>query len=242
MSVNSYLHTALSPYQLNSAAMELIKSLNESFSKELEEKILILINSASLHPKMSKYQLSLTHKALGDCYYNNEYFQSALEQYNRAVSNNPKISVKRRINKILNMPIEKRITSLSPDIIADVTQFPEYKEILESENRKTQSELDSLWSDDTKKRELHSEIRKQLINEAQLENSVYDAEHEAEIERRLNKLGEPYISEFYRIREERSLTYNPNDTLSLKDLDLLDLADMERSASFNGWVSFTLRK
>lgn len=107
MSVNSYLHTALSPYQLNSAAMELIKSLNESFSKELEEKILILINSASLHPKMSKYQLSLTHKALGDCYYNNEYFQSALEQYNRAVSNNPKISVKRRINKILNMPIEK---------------------------------------------------------------------------------------------------------------------------------------
>ena len=68
VNVNSYLNTALSPYRLNEDAMELIEHLCENFSQEVEEKALILINSASLHPNMSRYQLSLTHKALGDCY------------------------------------------------------------------------------------------------------------------------------------------------------------------------------
>lgn len=139
VNVNSYLNTALSPYRLNEDAMELIEHLCENFSQEVEEKALILINSASLHPNMSRYQLSLTHKALGDCYYKHNIFQSALEQYNRAISYNSKISVKRRIKKLSAIPSDKRTSSLSPDIISDVLQFPEYKELLELERDQTQS-------------------------------------------------------------------------------------------------------
>lgn len=126
MDINSYLHTSLSPYTLNSDAMRLITTLNENFSAETEQKILILINAVTLHPSMSRYQLSLTHKALGDCYYEHGYWGSALEQYNRALVYNKNLSVKRRINKIQSMPQEERKASISPEIIDDVLQFPEY--------------------------------------------------------------------------------------------------------------------
>lgn len=230
MNVNAYLKTSLSPYRLNSDAMSLIEQLNLNYSEEIEAKILVLINSASLHPNMSKYQLSLSQKALGDYYYDNAFYQSALEQYNRAISNNSRIPIKRRVKEIMSMPAEKLKSSLSPDMIYDVLQFPEYKEMLNIENNKIQSELESLWYKDS---DIISKARQQLSEEAKMKNSIYDKEHELEIERRLNKLGEPYKTEFYRIREVRRLTYAQDDILSLKDHDLLDLESMERSASFS---------
>ncbi|MCU6720713.1 Ltp family lipoprotein [Porcipelethomonas ammoniilytica] len=242
VNVNSYLNTALSPYRLNEDAMELIEHLCENFSQEVEEKALILINSASLHPNMSRYQLSLTHKALGDCYYKHNIFQSALEQYNRAISYNSKISVKRRIKKLLAIPSDKRTSSLSPDIISDVLQFPEYKELLELERDQTQNELDTLWCDDLESRALMEQARKEIVLESEQKKSIYDLEYEAKIKRRLNALGEPYKSEFYRLREERQLTKKTDDILSIKDYELLDLESMEQSATFNKNIVTTQMK
>lgn len=242
VNVNSYLNTELSPYRLNDDAMKLIEHLCENFSQKVEEKALVLINAASLHPKMSRYQLSLTHKALGDCYYKHKFFQSALEQYNRAISYNSKIAVKRRIKKLSAIPSDKRASSLSPDVISDVLQFPEYKELLKRERALIQTELDALWRDNLESRALVEQAREQITSQSDQEKFIYDLEHEAEIERRLNALGEPYKSEFYRIREERQLTKEPDDILSLKDQELLDLESMERSATFSKNIVTTRMK
>lgn len=233
MNIDSYLKTTLSPYRLNDDAMQLIEQLSENFSKEVEEKILVLINAASLHPKMSKYQLSLTHKALGDCYYEHKFFQSALEQYSRAIFNNSKIAVKRRIKELSAIPLENRTSSLSPDVISDVLQFPEYKKLIERERDLIQTELDTLWRNNLDSRQRLEQIREDIAFDSEQEDFIFDSEYEAEIERRLSVLGEPYKSEFYRLREERLLTKKSDDILSIKDYELLDLESMEQSATFN---------
>lgn len=130
MNAESYLKTSLSPYKLNEDALSLIKKLTESFTSETEEKALVLLNASALHPKMSQYQLSLSHKELGDCYYKHGYFQSALEQYQTALLYNPRIAVKKRIKEIESMDDDKRKSSLSSDIVADVLEFPEYNKYL----------------------------------------------------------------------------------------------------------------
>lgn len=94
------------------------------------------------------------------------------------------------------------------------------------------SELDTIWGDDTVTREKVEKVRQELSEQAKLDNSTPDLEHEAEIARRLDKLGEPYKSEFYRIREERKLNPDPNDIFSLKEYDIMDLETMERNAAY----------
>ncbi len=91
------------------------------------------------------------------------------------------------------------------------------------------SALDTIWGNDKKTREIVESVRQELSEKAMLDNSTPDPEHEAEIERRLDKLGEPYKLEFYRIREKRKQNPDPNDIFSLKEHDIMDLEAMERS-------------
>lgn len=75
---------------------------------------------------------------------------------------------------------------------------------------------------------IENEARVALHQEAQKENETYDSEFEQMIKNRLEKLGEPYISAFYRTRDER----DENEILSNKELDLLTLESMERSYNY----------
>lgn len=228
MSINSYLHTSLSPYTLNNDAMKLIAILNENFSAELEQKIIILINAASIHPSMSHYQLSLTHKALGDCYYENGYFGSAMEQYNRALAHNKSLSVKRRMNKIHSMSQEERKMSLSPDIINDVLQFPEYATAVKDDAMQRERIVDTIWAGHEEEKAIHDTVEKEMIKAAKHKDTIFDPEYEAEIKCRLDALGEPYKTWFYKAREKRLLTQRADDPLSIKDYDLMELQSMER--------------
>ena len=212
----SYMKTSLSPFRLNEDAMKLIKRLEKRFNRGIEEKAQILLNGASFHPKMSKYQLSLTHKAFGDVYYTKDVFGGAGIHYCIGIELNQHLAVKRKIKEINAMPEEKMIFSCSPDIVANVLEFKEY----------------SKYS-----KELEDQIRRRDSSHAHFErrdyiDSIIDSFFEAEIDKRLEKLGETYKSEFYRIQELRQLTRKIDDPLSLFEYKLMDLAAMERSASF----------
>jgi hypothetical protein len=229
MKCDAYLATPLSPYTLNGDAMKLIEQLNSNFSVDLERKIIILINAATSHPSMSHYQLSLTHKALGDCYFEHEYYGSALEQYNRALAYNQKLSVKRRMNKILSMVSEDRKVSLSPDIVDDVLQYPEYAQILKDDADLRKRATDALWVGHENFRAIFEKAEKEVIDAAKQDNRIYDPAHDAEVARRLDALGEPYKTWFLTAQEKRRLTYRDDDPLSLKEYDLLELQDLERN-------------
>lgn len=228
MGIDSYLHTSLSPYTLNSDAMTIIAELQETFSIELEQKALILINAATLHPSMSHYQLSLTHKALGDCYYKYEYFGSALEQYSRALTNNKNLPIKRRISKIHSLPAEEQRVSQSPDMVDDVLKYPEYRKMVDDDVAKRKRMSNTFWVGHEETKQILDEVRTDIAKDALLEDSIIDSVHEAEIERRLEVLGEPYKSWFYKGRKERLLTKRPDDPISLKQYDLMELQNMER--------------
>lgn len=233
MNANAYLKTSLSPYTLNGDAMQLIASLQEDFSTELEKKIIILINAATIHPSMSHYQLSLTHKALGDCYYDYGYFGSALEQYRRALDYNKNLPIKRRMNKMLSMSPENRKASLSPDEVYDVLQYPEYKNMVGDDAEDRKRMIDELWAGHEEEKQACDRARSEVVETVALDDSVIDPSHEAEIERRLAALGEPYKSSFYEVREQRRLTRRSDDTISMKEHDLLDLQAMEESKLFS---------
>ena len=229
MNCNAYLATPLSPYTLNNDAAKLIAQLSANFSVDLERKIIILINAASLHPSMSHYQLSLTHKALGDCYFEHEYYGSALEQYNRALAYNKNFSIKRRMNKLLAMPPDERRASLSPDIVDDVLEYPEYAQIVKEDIDQRKRATDALWAGHEDFKARLSEVEKEMVDDARRDDDVYDPTHEMEIARRLDALGEPYKTWFLTAHEKRRLTRREDDPVSLKQYDLWDLQDMERA-------------
>ena len=205
--INAYLKTSLSPYRLNADSMSFIRELEEHYSLEAEEKAVILLNAAELHPSMSKYQLSLTHKAIGDIDYQNGFYGNALAHYTTALSYNQKLSVKRRLKELSSMPKEERKFSCSPDLVANVLAFDEY----------------SQW---------RAEFQGQTPIEY-TEDNVYDSGFDAEITDRLEALDELSRSEFWRLMEKRKLTHRQDDPLSLKDYALLDLQAIERSAAYS---------
>ena len=206
--INAYLKTSLSPYQLNTDSMSLVRKLEKRYSLETEEKAVILLNAAELHPSMSKYQLSLTHKAIGDIDYQNGFYGSALAHYETALSYNQKLSVKRRLKELLAVPKEERKFSCSPDLVANVLAFDEYAQ----------------W---------RAEFQEQTPIE-HTEDNVYDSGFDAEIMDRVEALDELSRSEFWRLMEKRKLTHRQDDPLSLKDYALLDLQAIERAANARG--------
>lgn len=178
----AYLRTDLSPYLLISDAKVLIKQLKDNFSKPIEREVLILINAADLHPKMSNHQLSIVHKAMGDCYYSHGYFLNALAQYNRAISKNPNISVKKRIQEIKNMPAPyKEKYSLPPSTKGDVLKIPRYKDLLERKQAKLQAELDRVWGNNTEMREMVENIRKESELPERLKEKLFWESYEREM-------------------------------------------------------------
>lgn len=143
-----------SPYHLNSKAMKIIEEMNDNFTVKAEEEVIVLLNAISINPKMSRYQLSLSRKAFGDCYYNHGITQNALEQYELGLDLNPKLPVKKRIREIKAMDPEKLISSLDPNMVDDkyITNSKDndyiepyiYDEEFEKEITKRLSKLDEL--------------------------------------------------------------------------------------------------
>ncbi len=96
-----------SPYDLNNEATQIIEHLmSTSFDGILLRKALELLRVSASNPKMSKYQLSLTYKKLGELYLANEFKEDALKSFQKGLAYNPKLPVKRLI-KSLQGDIEK---------------------------------------------------------------------------------------------------------------------------------------
>lgn len=83
-------------------------------------------------------------------------------------------------------------------------------------------------------REIREAARAKLAREAREETMKCNPEHEAEIMRRLDALGEPYKTDFLRMRELSLQSRRDDDPLSQQEIDLLNLQAMERSAAFRG--------
>lgn len=241
MNPAAYLKTGITPYLLNQDAMALINLLKEEFVPELAKKAVILINAAALHPSMSQYQLSLAHKELGDRFYENKFYGSAAEHYLCGLELNKGLAVKRRVKEIQGMTAEAKTIFCSIDIIEDVLVFPEYKEVLEHAKTRLDKDLEESRRRYVAQFGIEAELqfeerieaaRQECVAEAASEDSVYDPEFEAEVARRLDILGEPYKSEFYREREAEDKT-GRDEVLSKKQLDMLRLETMEKSAQWH---------
>ena len=139
-----------SPYHLNSRAMKLIEEMNNDFTVKAEKEVIVLLNAVSMNPKMSKYQLSLSRKAFGDCYYYHGITQNALEQYELGLNLNPRLPVTKRIKAIRTMDPEDRNSSLDPNMVDDkliyhsndYTEPYIYDEEFENEIEQRLSQLD----------------------------------------------------------------------------------------------------
>ena len=231
MPVRRYMQTCITPYHLLNDAMALISQLKESFDRETEEKAIVLLNSAALHPSISASQLSMAHKALGDLYYQHNFSGNALEHYRRGYALNDRLSVKRRLQQLQAVPREEMVWSASPDLIRDVLEYPEYEEIIEADRRKTE-ELRAEIFEDPLERERHDHAKMKAAQQAAVESRIYDPDFEADIARRLDALGEPYKSEFFRVREQAILSRRDDEPLSQQDIDLMNLSALERSAAY----------
>lgn len=231
MSVRNYMQTCITPYRLLDDAMALIDQLCIDFDRATEEKVIVLINAAGLHPSVSASRMSMAHKALGDCYYQHNFWGNALEHYHRGLSLNERLAVKRRVQQLEAISRADLLRSASPDLIGDVLRYPEYAELVEADRRNIAALRAETWEDPLD-RERYDLARLRAAQQAAAENRIYDPEHEEDIARRLDALGEPYKSEFYRIREQAILSRRDDDPLSQQDIDLMNLAAMERSAAY----------
>ena len=80
----------------------------------------------------------------------------------------------------------------------------------------------------------HAEI---LFGDGAVSEENFDPASDKEILARLDALGDPYKSEFFRIWEKRKASYSPEDPLSLKQHALLDLDAMEKSFAYHRKIS-----
>lgn len=231
MSVRNYMQTCITPYRLLDDAMALIDQLCVDFDRDTEEKAIVLINAASLHPSMSTYQLSMAHKALADCYFEHNFRGSALEHYRRGLGLNGRLAVKRRIQQLEAIPRTDLLQSASPDLIGDVLLFPKYAELVEADRRSITALRAEIWEDPLD-RERHDLARVRAAQQAAAENRIYDPDLEADIAGRLDALGEPYKTEFYRMREQSIMSRRDDEPLSQRDIDMLNLSALERSAAY----------
>ena len=233
---NEYFGTVISPFLLNSDAMALVSLLFTKFNKDMEERAVILLNAAELHPGMSAYQLSLTHKALGDVYYSNAFFGAALEHYKRGLNQNPALSVKKRIKELEKRPDSEMAFSASPDLIGDVLRFPKYKKMVEAHEAERRSSLSSIRPVAPEIRELSDRLQQETRDNVARENDIYDPAFEAAVDRVLASLGEAMKDAFHKNRLIRQQTEN-SSFLSSKETDILELRAMVASAVYHGDIS-----
>lgn len=106
-----------SPYVLNGQLLEKIKILDESYDISIEKEVLNLINLISDYPDMSTYQLSLSQKALAECYLRHGITGNALEFFEDGLTNNPNLPVKRQIRKLKDLSADELVYSLDKNAI-----------------------------------------------------------------------------------------------------------------------------
>lgn len=229
------LRTGYSPFDMCNEAIRLIKLCSDTqISQQNELQIILLLNKADSFSDMSKYQLSMARKRFADLYYKNGITGNTLEQYSSALRLNPNLSV-RRIKELNKIPKPDLIFSLD----ANISDEPDYSNLeyhtievnddfhQRPEERKKHIAF-CLGITVEELEHIETETRATLCQKAQKENEIYDPEFEQMIKNRLEKLGEPYISTFYRTRAER----DEDDTLSNKEFDLLTLKSMEHSYNY----------
>lgn len=95
-------------------------------------------------------------------------------------------------------------------------------------------DLPNRKSEDDPHRELREAARAKLVREARGETLKCDPVLESEIMRRLDALGEPYKTDFLRMRELSMQSRRDDEPLSQQEIDSLNLQAMERSAAFRG--------
>lgn len=76
-------------------------------------------------------------------------------------------------------------------------------------------------------------IRQDLLQKSKQENSSYDPMDDPEVSQLLQNLSKEDRSEFFRVRERSMRNRRDDETLSQRDLDILNLRAMQRSAAFS---------
>ncbi len=98
----------ISPYHMNYVVNELIDDIESDFTENMEvnekikkaEQIIIYIMNDILNDStMSKYELSLTCKRMGDYYYKFKMWSGAMNMYTVGLELNPKLAVKTKLKE-----------------------------------------------------------------------------------------------------------------------------------------------
>ena len=114
-----YIPSIPSPYSLNAIVLEHISILSENFNDIDEMIVLYNLNKIDDYPNMSKYQLSLSKKALAECYEKYGYYGSALYFYESGLADNKNLSVKKKISRLKKLPQEELVYSIDPNVVLD---------------------------------------------------------------------------------------------------------------------------
>lgn len=218
-----------------SEAVRLIELYDgKEFPDNVERQIILLLNKADSYAEMSEYQLSLARKALGDHYFKSGITGSALNQYAIALELNSKISVKRNLSSLKKIPAERLVYSVDCNIVGE----PDYqnltyhkielpKEVAEQMENLRRKNADRIGMSLEEYDRYRASVKEDLHRKALEEDSIYDAEFEEMVELRANALGEPYTSEFHRLRPTK-----PDGPLSAKRLTIELLESMESSSRY----------
>lgn len=89
----------ISPYFLNDVSNKIIDEMNIKYNIEKEKALIHILNDILNDDNMSKYQLSLTCKKLGDYYYDAKRFKESNDIYNIGLKLNSKLPVKKKIKE-----------------------------------------------------------------------------------------------------------------------------------------------
>lgn len=194
------------PYAMNTHAAKLMHGIKHiSRHPDREREILYLLNAAEGCGWMSHYQLSESHVTLGNLYYDDEIYGSALEHYVIALSMNDKAPVKRKIAEL------KKLSNLKYSLDANLIGEPDLS-FLAPPMRPTAKIY-------------QFPVPGKAYRDP--EDDVYDPAWEEEVANRLSKLPEEYQKSFYELREQTA-----GDSLGTKRLDSLRLQAMQRSYAY----------
>ena len=135
-----YQKAELSPYTLNERIRKLIANMQGGIDKEDEKEVLVLLAKIGADLQMSEYQLSLTYKELGSMYEKNGLGGKAIAAYTAALALNPKIAVKKALQRL-----QKEFGEDLADSTIPYPQLIEKKRALAADNYTLPSTYDADW-------------------------------------------------------------------------------------------------
>ena len=144
----------ISPYALCTEALRLIE-LHDSdeMTPEEDKQVILLLNKSECYPNMSTYQLSLARKKLAEYYMAHGITGSALEQYQIALTENPRLPVKKIVKSLSSILPCNRIYSIDANIIGEPDYIKNMADNI-SENLVSTEEVSEVFSCDIVFREL----------------------------------------------------------------------------------------